>query len=162
LVGHDLSMRICIICACSDHGQPRYQIWIKCDKRHMTSCVHKMWGRTYGQINMKRAMTLCWPGSEHAHIIRISRMVDFCETYSPFHVCLNIGPFAHLVYATSYLSFVAFYSYLVSWFGHDLIMSLSYRFHEWLIFARVRTDLCSNKHEKGYRFRKNQPSVKSV
>ena len=47
-----------IICACSDHGQPRCQIWIKCDKRQMTSCVHKMCGRTYGQTNMKRAITL--------------------------------------------------------------------------------------------------------
>ena len=36
-------------------------------------------------------------------------------SYSPFHVCLTICPFAHLVYATSHLSFVAFYSYLVSW-----------------------------------------------
>ena len=43
------------------------------------------------------------------------RVVDFCESYSPFHVCLTIRPFAHLVYATSHLSFVAFYSYLVSW-----------------------------------------------
>jgi hypothetical protein len=42
-------------------------------------------------------------------------MVDFCESYSPFHVCLTIGPSAHLVYATSHLSFVTFYSYLVSW-----------------------------------------------
>jgi hypothetical protein len=55
------------------------------------------------------------PWSEHAHIIPISRMVDFCESYSPFHVCLPIRPSAHLVYATSHLSFVAFYSYLVSW-----------------------------------------------
>ena len=47
-----------IICACSDHGQPRYQIWIKCDKRQMTSCVHKMCGRTYGQTNMNRAISL--------------------------------------------------------------------------------------------------------
>jgi hypothetical protein len=42
----------------SDHGQSRYQIWIKCNKRQMTSCVHKMCGRTYGQTNMKRAITL--------------------------------------------------------------------------------------------------------
>jgi hypothetical protein len=56
-----------------------------------------------------------WPWSEHAHIIPISRMVDFCESYSPFHVCLTIRPFTHLVYATSHLSFVTFYSYLVSW-----------------------------------------------
>jgi hypothetical protein len=33
---------------------------------------------------------LDWPWSEHAHIIPISRMVDFCESYSPFHVCLTI------------------------------------------------------------------------
>ena len=31
---------------------------IKCDKQQMTSCVHKMCGRTYGQTNMKRAITL--------------------------------------------------------------------------------------------------------
>jgi hypothetical protein len=42
-------------------------------------------------------------------------MVDFCKSFSPFHVCLTIRPFAHLVYATSHLSFVTFYSYLVSW-----------------------------------------------
>ena len=30
---------------------------------------------------------LGWPWSEHAHILPISRMVDFCESYSPFHVC---------------------------------------------------------------------------
>ena len=58
---------------------------------------------------------LGWPWSEHAHILPISWMVDFCERYCPFHVCLTICPFAHLVYATSHLSFVAFYSYLVSW-----------------------------------------------
>jgi hypothetical protein len=58
---------------------------------------------------------LDWPWSEHAHFIPISRMVDICENCSPFHVCLTIRPSAHLVYATSHLSFVAFYSYLVSW-----------------------------------------------
>jgi hypothetical protein len=58
---------------------------------------------------------LGWPWSEHVHIIPISRVVDFCETYSPIHVCLTIRPSAHLVYTTSHLSFVAFYSYLVSW-----------------------------------------------
>ena len=47
-----------IICACSDHGQSRCQVWIKCDKRQMTSCVHKMCERTHGQANMKRAITL--------------------------------------------------------------------------------------------------------
>jgi hypothetical protein len=47
-----------IICACSDHGQSRYQMWIKCNKRQMTSCIHKMCERTFGQTNMKRAITL--------------------------------------------------------------------------------------------------------
>ena len=58
---------------------------------------------------------LGWPWSEHAHIMPISRMVDFCESCSPFHVYLTIRPSAHRVYAASHLSFVAFYSYLVSW-----------------------------------------------
>jgi hypothetical protein len=35
---------------------------------------------------------LGWPWSEHAHIIPISRMVDFFESYSPLHVCLTIHP----------------------------------------------------------------------
>jgi hypothetical protein len=115
----------------------------------MTSCIHKMCGRTYGQTNMKRAITLTkinhpwnrynmcmlkswsikipnmnkmrqkknhigylgWPWSEHAHIMQISRMVDFCESYSPFHVCLTIRPSAHLVYATSHFSFVVLRSW---------------------------------------------------
>ena len=47
---------------------------------------------------------LGWPWSEHVHIIPISRMVDCCESYSPFHVCLTIRPSAHLMYATSLLS----------------------------------------------------------
>jgi hypothetical protein len=88
-------------------------------------------------------------------------MVDFCESYSPFHVCLTIRPFAHFVYATSHLSFVAFYSYLVSireigilctcsdhgqpryqiWIKCDKRQMTScvilYRFHGWLIFVRV-------------------------
>jgi hypothetical protein len=67
---------------------------------------------------------LDWPWSEHAYIIPISRMVDFCESYSPFHVCLTIHLSAHLMYATSHLSFVAFYSYLVSWL--DMIWACAY------------------------------------
>jgi hypothetical protein len=57
-------------------------------------------------------------------------MVDFCESYSPFHVCLTIRPFTHLVYATSHLSFVA-------------------RTQD------VRTEVWLNKHGKGYNSRKN-------
>jgi hypothetical protein len=72
----------------------------------MTSCVHKMWESTYGHFI--HIWYLDWPWFEHVHILPISRMVDFCESYSPFHVCLTICPFAHLVYATSHLSFSHF------------------------------------------------------
>jgi hypothetical protein len=79
---------------------------------------------------------LGWPWSEHAHIIPISQIVYFSASYSPFHVCLTICPSAHLVYATSHLSFVAFYSYLVSWLAmHDLSMRILYQFQGWLIFV---------------------------
>jgi hypothetical protein len=61
------------------HPLPKREgIWIKCDKRQMTSCIHKMSGRTYGQTNMKRVITL---------------------------TKINIHPFAHVVYSTSHLSF---------------------------------------------------------
>jgi hypothetical protein len=33
---------------------------------------------------------------------------------------------------------------------------------DWLRTQDVRTNIWSNKHEKGYNSRKNQPSVKSV
>jgi hypothetical protein len=89
----------------------------------------------YGHTNMKRAITLTkinhpwilynmrmlrsWPNMNKIqqktnYKIR-TQMVDFCESYSPFHVCMTIHPSAHLVYASSHLSFVTFYSYLVSW-----------------------------------------------
>ena len=77
---------------------------------------------------------LGWPWSEHAHI-SISRIVYFCESYSPFHVCLTICPSTHLVYATSHLSFVGFYSYFGILVGHDLSIRILYRFQGWLIFA---------------------------
>ena len=77
---------------------------------------------------------LGWPWSEHAHIMPILRMVDFCGSYRPFHVCLTIRPFAHLMYATSHLSFVAFYSYLVSWLAMIWACRILYRFHGWLIY----------------------------
>jgi hypothetical protein len=80
---------------------------------------------------------LDWTWSEHAHIIPISRMVDFCKSYSPFHVCLTIHPFAHLVYATSHLSFCHILFIFGILVGHDLSMRILYRFHGWLIFARV-------------------------
>jgi hypothetical protein len=65
------------------------------------SCVHKMCEWTYGQINMKWAITLA----------KINHPWNRYNMYSPFHVCLTIRLSAHLVYATSHLSFVAFYSF---------------------------------------------------
>jgi hypothetical protein len=74
---------------------------------------------------------LDWPWSEHMHIIPISRTVDFCESDSPFHVCLTIRPSAHLVYGTSLLSHFMHIGH------HDLNMRILYRLHGWLVFARV-------------------------
>jgi hypothetical protein len=54
---------------------------------------------------------------EYCALVEIARSVSDTVVISgiPFHVCLTICPSTHLVYATSHLSFVAFYSYLVSW-----------------------------------------------
>ena len=114
LVGHDLSMRILY----------RFHGWLIFAR--VVALFMFVWQYVRSHI-LCTQLVICllslfihiwylgWPWSEHAHIIPVSRMVDFCESYSPFHVCLTICPFAHLVYATSHLSFVAFYSYLVSW-----------------------------------------------
>ena len=86
---------------------------------------------------------LGWPWSEHAHIILISRVVDISESYSPFHVCLTISPFPHLVYATSHLSLLDFIHlwYLHwPWSEHVHIMPISRmvnlaRFHALFMFV---------------------------
>jgi hypothetical protein len=113
LVGHDLSRRILY----QFHGWlifarvkalfmfvwPNVRLHILCTQ--LVICL---------LLDFIHIWYLGWPWSEHAHI-PISRIVYFCESYSPFHVCLTICPFAHLVYAINHLSFVTFYSYLVSW-----------------------------------------------
>jgi hypothetical protein len=113
-VGHHLSMRILY----------RFHGWLICAR--VIALFMFVWPYVRPHI-LCTQLVIClsshfihiwylgWPWSEHAHIIPISRMVDLSESYSPFHVCLNICSFAHLVYATNHLSFVAFYSYLVSW-----------------------------------------------
>jgi hypothetical protein len=106
---------------------------------------------------------LGWPWSEHVHIIPISRKVDFCESYCPFHVrmvkqtrkglqllqkstireigniwaCSDHGQPRYQIWIkcdkrqmTSCVQF----GILI---GHDLSMHILYRFHIWLIFARV-------------------------
>ena len=114
MVGHDLSMHILYrfhgwlifarVIALFMFVWPSVRSHIVC-----TQLVICLWS------HFIHILYLDWPCSEHAHIIPISRMVDFCESYCPFHVCLTIRPSTHLVYATNHLSFVAFYSYLVSW-----------------------------------------------
>jgi hypothetical protein len=115
LVGHDLSMRILYRL----HG---WSIFAR-----VIALFMFVWPYVHPHI-LCTQLVICllshfihiwylgWPWSEHAHIIPISPIkVDFCESYSPFHVCLTIRSSTHLVCATSHLSFVAFYSYLVSW-----------------------------------------------
>jgi hypothetical protein len=119
----------------------------------MTSCLHKMCGRTYGQTNMKRAMTLAkinhlW-NRYNMHMLRswptkIPNMNQIQQdkwlvTYTRFRVqlphneelidlgdnyytptrrvvgileypCPSVRPSLNLVYVTSHLSFVGFYS----------------------------------------------------
>jgi hypothetical protein len=95
------------MCTCSDHGQSRYQIWIKCDKRQMSRCVHKMCERTYGQTNMKRAITLA--KINHPWNRYNMHILSFCRILFIFNILV----------------------------GHDLSMRILYQFHGWLIFARV-------------------------
>jgi hypothetical protein len=76
-------------------------------------------------------------------IVTSTSTCDCLFVFLPF-----ICPFAHLVYATSHTSYTqdsdkTCHKCLTP--GHD-----------------VRTDIWSNKHEKGYTSRKDQPSVKSV
>jgi hypothetical protein len=88
-----------------------------CSPFHVCLTIHLSVHLVYATILLSHFIHiwyLGWPWSEHAHIIPISWMVDFRESYSPFPVCLTICPFAHLVYAARHLSFIAFYSYLVS------------------------------------------------
>jgi hypothetical protein len=108
LIGHDLSMRILY----------RFHGWLIFAR--VISLFMFVWPCVHPHI-LCTQLVICvlshfihiwylgWPWSEHAHIIPISRMVDFCASSSPFHVCLTIRPFAHLGYATSHLSFVALY-----------------------------------------------------
>jgi hypothetical protein len=115
LVGHDLSMRILYqfhgwlifarVIALFLFVWPYVRSHILCTQLGICLLSHFI-----------HIWYLAWP---------CSRMVDFCESYNPFHVCLTIRPSAHLVYATSNLSFVAFYSYFLSW----LTMIWAFAYH---------------------------------
>jgi hypothetical protein len=111
-----------IICACSDHGQPRYQIWIKCDKRQrilfifgilvghdLSMCILYQF---HGWLILARVIALfmfVWP-YVHSHIL--------CTQLKSIVVCRILFIFGILV-------------------GHDLSMPILYRFHGRLIFERV-------------------------
>jgi hypothetical protein len=116
LVGHDLSMRILY----------RFHGWLIFAR--VIALFMFVWTYVRPHI-LCTQLVICllshfihiwylgWPRSEHAHIIPISWMVDFCKSYSPFHVCLTIRQSAHLVYATSLLSHGRIH---ISWFQHSL------------------------------------------
>jgi hypothetical protein len=74
----------------------------------MTSCVHKMRERTYGQTNMKRAIILLF--TIHVEYILYPHSQSGGYTGIPLSVRSSLS----IVYVTSHLSFVGFYSYLVS------------------------------------------------
>jgi hypothetical protein len=128
LIGHDLSMRILY----------RFHGWLIFAR--VIALFMFVWPYVCSHI-LCTQLVICllshfihiwylgWPWSEHAHIIPISRMVDFCKSYSPFHVCLTIRPSTHLVYATSHLSFFRILFIFGILVGHDLSMRILYRFH---------------------------------
>jgi hypothetical protein len=72
---------------------------------------------------------LDWPWSEHAHIIPISRMVDFCESYSPFHVLLRAAAINYfLPHAPTYWTLKRDNSSMEhnSWKNQDIRISSQY------------------------------------
>jgi hypothetical protein len=82
---HILCMQL-VICLLS-HFIHIWHIWIKCNKRQMTSCVHKMCERTYGQTNMKRATYNSrknQPSVKSAHIIPIYGWLIFARVITLF------------------------------------------------------------------------------
>jgi hypothetical protein len=69
-----------IICTCSDHGQSRYQIWIKCDNTQMTSCIHKMWERT------ARSMCILYRFHRWLIFTRVIALFMFVWPYVRLHI----------------------------------------------------------------------------
>ena len=145
LVGHELSMRI----LCRFHG------WLIFAR--VIALFMFLWPYVSPHI-LCTQLVICllshfihiwylgWPWSEHAHIMPISRMVDFCESYSPFHVCLTIRPFAHLVYATSHLFFCSISFIFGILISHDMSMRILYRFHGRLILRELLSFSCLLDH----------------
>ena len=87
LVGHHLSMRIL-------YRFHRWLIFARVIALFMFVWPYVRWHILCTQLvicllsHFIHIWYLDWPWSEHAHIIPITRMVDFCESYSPFHVPL--------------------------------------------------------------------------
>jgi hypothetical protein len=114
----------------------------------MTSCVHKMCERTYGQTNMKRAKTLAkinhpW----NRYNMCMLRSKNYCIIIPPLAewwvywntlVRPSVRPSLNHVYVTSHLFVTCWILFIFGVLaGHDLSMHILYRFHGWLIFARV-------------------------
>jgi hypothetical protein len=112
----------------------------------MTRCVHKMCERTYGQTNMKRAITL----AKINHPWNLYNMRLSMRILYRFHgwlifarviaIFMFVWPYVHShILCTQLKSFVVcrilfIFGILI---GHDLSMCILCRFHGWLIFARV-------------------------
>ena len=79
---------------------------------------------------------LGWPWSEHAHIIPIPRMVDFCESYSPFHVCL--------AYVRSHILCTQLVICLLSYFIHIWYLGWPWSEHAHIIPISRMVDFCES------------------
>ena len=79
---------------------------------------------------------LGWPWSEHAHIIPIPRMVDFCESHSPFHVCL--------AYVRSYILGTQLVICLLSYFIHIWYLGWPWFEHVQIMPISPMVDFCES------------------
>jgi hypothetical protein len=101
----------------------------------MTSYVHKMCERTYGQINMKRAITLAkinYPWNRYMCMFR-----SWPTKIPVIALFMFVGPYvrSHILCTQLVICLILFiFGILI---GYDLSMCILCRFHGWLIFARV-------------------------
>ena len=104
-----------IICTCSVHGQPRYQIWIKWDKRQMTSCVQKMLG-TDGRTDERTRVFQYTHHSVSGGITRIAYGTS-CHVFHPIRT--KWGIFVEI------LSYIIFPTKIVCnhWINHVISWS---------------------------------------
>jgi hypothetical protein len=85
----------------------------------MTSCVHKMCGRTYGQTNI---------------VYRFHGWMIFARVIALF---MFVWPYVHSHILCTQLVICLILFIFGILIGHDLGMRILCRFHGWLIFARL-------------------------